>query len=86
MPRNTAATTRTEDLPEFLRSKAIGAVIAEALDASTGDELSRPGAVTSMVADAAREIREFHDLTKPDTESRQPQHIYGAGETPGDFG
>ena len=68
MPRNTTTTDRVERslLPEFLRSAAIGAVIAEALDNHNVVGETASGAVTSMIGDAAREIRVCHGLPHPD--------------------
>lgn len=55
-PRGRAA------LPEFLRSPAVGAVIAEKLDESDDGP---PTALGQMIRAAAREIREFHNLPLP---------------------
>lgn len=71
MPRATAPSVRTAELPEFLRSRAVGAVIAERLH----DQVQGEGAVTEMIAQAAREIREFHDLPEPD--QRTDPHRFG---------
>lgn len=60
-----AATTRTDTLPEFLQSRAVGAVIAEALDNHNVAGETASGAVTGMIAAAAREIRDFHGISEP---------------------
>lgn len=74
MPRPATDRIDRSELPEFLRSKAIGAVIAEALDAAASESAS-PGALGDMVSGAAREIREFHDL--PASDQRTDPHRFG---------
>lgn len=86
MPRATTPSTPTDSLPEFLRSKAIGAVIAEALDSAVNHSGHDGDAVTSMVSDASREIREFHGMhaVRPATRLTPPgSDPMGYGEDAG---
>jgi hypothetical protein len=74
MPRPTQDRIDRSELPEFLRSKAIGAVVAEALlSPSNGDDW--PDAYRTMVQEAAAEIRTFHGLPEPAPEIVRNGHL-----------
>ena len=82
MPRPTSTRVEFESLPEFLRSPAVGRIIAEALlSPSNGDDW--PDAYRDMVQDAAREVRDFHGLPGP---SPRPTPLTPQGKDPMGYG
>lgn len=65
MTRTTENKIDRSTLPEHLRSKAVGAVIAETLEAAVTRDQVYTGALGDLITGAADEIRTFLGLPEP---------------------
>lgn len=81
MPSNRPATIRTDTLPEFLRSPAVGAIVAEALSAQVARGDVAPGALADMLAAAAEDIWTHHDID-PERARLRVKHQHAEHGTP----